>query len=53
MFARVLTFVTLAAAVNAYWTFGATPVLVQTRLDSIVSPGVVRLHPFSSWAMDP
>ncbi|KAI0330773.1 WSC-domain-containing protein [Cubamyces sp. BRFM 1775] len=44
MFARILTFVTLAAAVNAYWTFGATPVLVQTRLDSIVSPGVVSSH---------
>ncbi|CDO71004.1 hypothetical protein BN946_scf184844.g8 [Trametes cinnabarina] len=44
MFSRILSFVTLAAVANAYWTFGGTPVLVQTRLDSIVSPGGIGTH---------
>ncbi|OSD05010.1 WSC-domain-containing protein [Trametes coccinea BRFM310] len=44
MFARILSLVTLAAVANAYWTFGGTPVLVQTRLDSIVNPDGIGTH---------
>ncbi|KAI9062003.1 WSC-domain-containing protein [Trametes sanguinea] len=44
MFARILSLVTLAAVANAYWTFGGTPVLVQTRLDSIVNPDSIGTH---------
>ncbi|KAI8974791.1 WSC-domain-containing protein [Trametes punicea] len=44
MLARILSFVTLVAVANAYWTFGATPVIVQTRLDSIVSPDAIGSH---------
>ncbi|KAI0330772.1 WSC-domain-containing protein [Cubamyces sp. BRFM 1775] len=44
MFARILSFVTLAAVANAYWTFGATPLIVQTRLDSVVNPDAIGTH---------
>ncbi|KAI0628687.1 WSC-domain-containing protein [Trametes polyzona] len=44
MFARLLAVVTLAAAVNAYWTFGATALIAQTRLDSIVNPDAIGTH---------
>lgn len=43
MFTRLLAIVTLAAAANAYWTFGGTALITQTRLDSIVNPDTVRL----------
>ncbi|KAI0353830.1 WSC-domain-containing protein [Trametes cingulata] len=44
MFTRVLSFVALAAVANAYWTFGATQLIIQTRLDSIVNPDSIGTH---------
>lgn len=51
MFTRLLATVTLAAAANAYWTFGATALIAQTRLDPIVNPGVVRPIPLDDDAL--
>lgn len=58
MFTRLLAIVTLAAAANAYWTFGGSALITQTRLDSIVNPDTVRLaapdvvrHVLIAWAM--
>lgn len=31
-------------SVYSYWIFGGTPPVVTTRLDSIISPGVVSTH---------
>ncbi|KAH9848790.1 WSC-domain-containing protein [Lenzites betulinus] len=44
MFTRLLSVVALAAAANAYWTFGGTAMIAQTRLDSIVSPDSIGTH---------
>ncbi|EIW54702.1 WSC-domain-containing protein [Trametes versicolor FP-101664 SS1] len=44
MFTRLLAIVTLAAAANAYWTFGGTALITQTRLDSIVNPDTIGTH---------
>ncbi|KAI0341471.1 WSC-domain-containing protein [Trametopsis cervina] len=44
-FALVAAAVTAAVSpINAYWIFGGTRPVVTTRLDSIVSPGVVSSH---------
>ena len=42
MFAKLLSLVSLSALANAYWIFGGLAPIVTTRLDPIISPGVVR-----------
>ncbi|THH32546.1 hypothetical protein EUX98_g1633 [Antrodiella citrinella] len=47
MFPRAALLVTVLAALPAtyaFWIFGGTQPLVTTRLDSIVSPGIVSTH---------
>ncbi|KAI0676211.1 WSC-domain-containing protein [Trametes maxima] len=44
MFTRVLAFASLAAVAQAYFTFGGTALIAQTRLDSVVNPGGIGTH---------